>query len=132
MRLEAEGLDSSTCNTLRAVEELNHFLTQDMGFEGNVDNYYDVQNSLLHDVLESRKGIPITLAVLYKLILTRVGHQVNIIGLPGHVVLGIPPTSGSCGTTSFIDVFRGGQILSLEDCQEIVTVFGVSWSEEFS
>lgn len=131
-RLETEGIDSRTCDTLRAVEGLNRFLIQDMGFEGNVDNYYDVRNSLLNNVLETRKGIPITLAVLYKLILARVGHRVNLIGLPGHVVLGIPPPYGSCTTTTFVDVFRGGRVLSLEDCQGIVREFGVSWKDEFS
>ena len=44
---------------------LNRFFFQEMGFAGNVNDYYDPRNSYLHQVLETRRGIPITLSVLY-------------------------------------------------------------------
>ena len=38
---------------------------RDLGFHGNTEDYYDAKNSLLPDVLERRRGIPITLSILY-------------------------------------------------------------------
>ena len=48
---------------------LNRFFFQELGFCGNVNDYYDPGNSYLHTVLQSRRGIPITLAVLSKALL---------------------------------------------------------------
>jgi len=44
---------------------LNEFLFGDLGFSGNADDCYDPRNSYLNEVIDRRKGIPITLAVLY-------------------------------------------------------------------
>lgn len=110
---------------LEAVRALNKIMIEEMGFAGNVANYYDAKNSSLYHVLKSRKGIPLTLAVLYKLLLSRVGIDVDIIGLPGHVVLGIPDTQ------TFVDIFNGGDVLSTEDCREIVQSYQVEWREDY-
>jgi regulator of sirC expression with transglutaminase-like and TPR domain len=101
-------------------------MVDEMGFAGNVDNYYDVRNSSFDHVLKSRKGIPMTLAVIYKCILHRVGVYVDMIGLPGHVVLGIP------GGDAFVDVFNGGRTLSLDDCRDIVQSYGIEWRPDFT
>src|SRR4051812_33252648 len=47
------------------VIALNEYLFGELGFSGNEANYEDPRNSFLHDVLDRRTGIPITLAVLY-------------------------------------------------------------------
>ena len=47
------------------VIALNEFLFDDLGFSGNMDDYYDPRNSYLNEVLDRRTGIPITLSVLY-------------------------------------------------------------------
>ena len=107
------------------VSLLNTMLIEDMGFAGNDENYYDEKNSSIDHVLKSRKGIPLTLAVLYKLILNRVGVMVDIIGLPGHVVLGITHEE------SYVDVYNGGRTLSVEDCRNIVGSYQVEWNAQF-
>lgn len=50
---------------LQRLRLLNRFFFQDLGFAGNVNHYHDPRNSYLHEVLRTRRGIPITLAVLY-------------------------------------------------------------------
>ena len=50
---------------LQRLRCLNRFFFQDLGFAGNVNDYYDPDNSYLNLVLHTRRGIPITLAVLY-------------------------------------------------------------------
>ena len=67
-----------------------------------------------------------TLAIIYKRILHRVGVSVDIIELPGHVVLWIP------GGEAFVDVFGGGRILSLDDCRNIVESCRMAWRPVFT
>jgi regulator of sirC expression with transglutaminase-like and TPR domain len=124
-RFDTQGTMEGS-NPLEAVRALNKIMIEEMGFAGNTEDYYDVKNSSLYHVLKSRKGIPLTLAVIYKLVLSEVSIDVDIIGLPGHVVLGIP------GTHTFVDVFEGGRVLSPEDCREIVQSYRrFEWREDY-
>ena len=45
---------------LQRLRALNQFFFRDMGFGGNVNNYYDPDNSYLNAVLRTRRGIPIS------------------------------------------------------------------------
>ena len=100
-------------------------LFRSLNFRGNEQNYYDVRNSLLSFVLQERTGIPITLAVVYKCVLMRVGVDVDIIGLPGHVVLGLPSSA------LYVDVFDNGRILGVPQMRGIVSRTGVPWDDRF-
>jgi regulator of sirC expression with transglutaminase-like and TPR domain len=73
--------------------------------------------------VEAKTGIPITLAVALKLILHRLGLLVHIVGLPTHVVLAVPDATGM----TCMDVFDGGQVLSVSNCREIANRYGVKW-----
>ena len=50
---------------LQRLRWLNRFFFQELGFAGNVNDYYDPHNSYLHACCDTRRGIPITLAMLY-------------------------------------------------------------------
>ena len=95
---------------------VSKYLFQDQNFSGNTDDYYNYRNSLLDQVLETRKGIPITLAILFTSVCCRLNIPVHVIGLPGHVVSGFWTEEGE---RRFVDVFHKGNPLSLEDCQQI-------------
>src|SRR5215207_5830149 len=69
------------------VEALNRYLFDEQGFAGNISDYYDPRNSMLHRVLERRLGIPITLSVVYLEVGRRAGLRVEGVGLPGHFVV---------------------------------------------
>jgi regulator of sirC expression with transglutaminase-like and TPR domain len=69
------------------VEALNQYLFADQGFVGNESDYYDPRNSMLHQVLGRRTGIPITLSVVYIEVGRRAGLRVEGVGLPGHFVV---------------------------------------------
>ena len=70
-RLKARiAADAAPMQRLRL---LNRFYFQELGFAGNVNDYYDAKNSYLHCVLQTRRGIPITLAVLYIELATQIG-----------------------------------------------------------
>ena len=86
------------------VIALNEFLFDDLGFGGNVDDYYDPRNSYLNEVLDRRTGIPITLAVLYMEIGRRIGLPFEGVSFPGHFLVRLPLRGG----TLVLDPFSGG------------------------
>jgi len=67
-----------------AVVQLNQLLFEQERFRGNSDDYYDPRNSFLNDVLDRRRGIPISLSILYITVAERAGLQAQGIGFPGH------------------------------------------------
>ena len=66
---------------------LNQFFFQDLGFAGNVNDYYDPDNSFIHILLHTRRGIPITLAVLWMELAQGLGWSVRGVGFPGHFLV---------------------------------------------
>lgn len=72
---------------LEKVKLINHFIFDVHGFRGNVEGFHDNQNSFLKDVLDTKKGNPLSLSILYLL----VGRQLDIpiygINLPRHFVV---------------------------------------------
>ncbi len=92
------------------AEALIAILHQEMEFFGNVDNYYDPDNSFLHRVLDTRLGLPITLSLLYIAIGRRLGINLQGMGFPGHFMLEYQDGSG----TWMLDPFHGKVIASEE------------------
>ena len=97
---------------------LNHFFFQELGFSGNVNNYYDPGNSLLSTVLETRRGIPITLAVLYIELATQIGLTARGVSFPGHFLIKLRLSEGEV----VIDPFTG-QSLSREQLDELLAPY---------
>ena len=50
---------------LRTVKTISRAWATDLGFRGNVEDYYEVENSCIDRVLERKTGIPITLCLVY-------------------------------------------------------------------
>lgn len=67
---------------------LNRVLFHEYGFRGNVEHYTDPLNSFLDQVLQRRRGLPITLSIVYLLVAQRVGLALEPVGLPRHFVVG--------------------------------------------
>jgi regulator of sirC expression with transglutaminase-like and TPR domain len=72
---------------LQRLRLLTHFFFTDLGFGGNVNNYYDRHNSLVPHVLQTRRGISISLAVLFVELAGQVGLVAQGISFPGHFLV---------------------------------------------
>ncbi|HEY3174703.1 MAG TPA: transglutaminase-like domain-containing protein [Candidatus Polarisedimenticolia bacterium] len=108
-------------NPFAAIDGLNTFLFDEMGFRGNTKEYFDPRNSYLNEVLDRKRGIPITLSLIYMEVGTRVGFQVEGVGFPGHFLV----RHSSDGRHILIDPFYQGQILVPDDCQRrLVATYG--------
>lgn len=69
------------------IRVLNHVFYNIHGFKGNTENYHDQQNSFINNALESKKGNPIMLAIIYMLVAQRLQIPIFGVNLPQHFVL---------------------------------------------
>ncbi|CAN5255901.1 tetratricopeptide repeat protein [soil metagenome] len=98
---------------LARLRALNQFFFHDLNFGGNVNDYYDPDNSYLNAVLRTRRGIPISLAVLWMELAQGLDLQARGVGFPGHFMLKVTLPKGQV----VIDPFTG-RSLSREDLSE--------------
>jgi len=109
-------VDAATTSSA-AVAALNHSLFELERFRGNQERYDDPRNSFLDEVLIRKRGLPITLSVLYVEVARLLGYEAYGIGFPGHFLSKIVGVSDVAEREIIVDPFFG-RILSLEDCAE--------------
>ena len=93
---------------------LNHYLFGELGFSGDVEHYYDPRNSYLNEVIERRRGIPITLSVLYIEVGRRLGLALQGVSFPGHFLVKLKVKRGQL----VLDPFAGGEPLGEDDLRK--------------
>lgn len=72
---------------LERIHLLNRFLYEELGFGVNANDYYDPDNSFLHQVLHTRRGIPISIGILWLELARSIGLDAHGISFPGHFML---------------------------------------------
>jgi regulator of sirC expression with transglutaminase-like and TPR domain len=92
-----------------------HVLFQRLGLRGDRRHYDDPRNSFIDQVLDRRRGIPISLSVLLIEIGRRCGLHLDGVGMPGHFLV---RDSGS--PQLLIDAFDGGQRLDRSACEQLL------------
>ena len=110
---------------LTALEKLkvfNHIMFDVHGFEGNKKHYHSTDNSFINRVLESKKGNPISLAVLYLILAERLDLPVYGVNLPRHFILAWGDLMDfSLGDSDepkilfYINPFSGGSVFGKRD-----------------
>lgn len=116
--LASAGLDRLAPH--RQVEAVSERF-RELGFRGNVDDYYDPKNSFLPDVLERRLGIPITLTVIWCELARRAGVVARGVGFPGHFLARVDdrrPTGASAPV--IVDPFEGGRVVEEPAARELL------------
>jgi regulator of sirC expression with transglutaminase-like and TPR domain len=103
----------SDADPLQRLRALNQFFFRDLGFGGNVNDYHDPDNSHLNVLLKTRRGIPISLAVLWLELAQGLGLKARGVNFPGHFLVKINLPEGQV----VIDPFTG-QSLSREELSE--------------
>lgn len=98
---------------LHKLRMLNQFFFRDLSFGGNVNDYCDPDNSYLNVVLRTRRGIQISLAVLWVELAQGLGLHARGVCFPGHFMVKVNLPKGQV----VIDPFTG-QSLSREELSE--------------
>jgi regulator of sirC expression with transglutaminase-like and TPR domain len=121
MRLDpGDGVDA-------LIHGLARYLHDEQGFSGNTEDYYDVRNSYLHTVLETRKGIPITLSCLYLLLAERLGLPFYGVGMPSHFLVRYDDGHD----VRVVDPYNRGRILDRSGCAALLTGVGVAYDDRY-
>ncbi len=98
-----EGIDDVRIR----IEYLNRFFFGELEFRGNQEDYHNPSNSLLHEVMDSRLGLPITLSVLYITLGRSIGLPLEGVSFPGHFLVKVVLPEG----VVMLDPYNGGQSL---------------------
>lgn len=116
MASEVRDLIGNERHPLTVAAGLSRYMFGDMGYSGVIEEYFDPRASYLNDVLDRRRGMPISLSIVYMEIARRAGFQVDGVGLPGHFIVKHPQPGGDL----FVDPFNHGVILSPTECADKV------------
>lgn len=108
----ADGVDEPT------VSALVHHLFDTVGYRGDVDDYHAPENSFLDIVLERRLGMPITLSAVVAEVGSRLGIDLHLVGMPGHVLV------GRGDDASYIDAFGGTELDEAGVRERFASIFG--------
>lgn len=101
------------------IDAVNRYLFGALGFAGNREQFEDPRNSCLNAVMDRKKGIPITLAVIYIEIARRAGIRSDGINFPGHFLVRCMPDLHTDDPDAgvIVDPFHGGAILNEAECR---------------
>lgn len=114
---EARRRAASARSSASALQALNRYLFDELGFSGNAEDYYDPRNSYLNEVLDRRTGIPITLSTVYMAVARHGGLPIRGVGFPGHFLVKLERK----GEEIVLDPFNRGVILTESDCERLLT-----------
>jgi regulator of sirC expression with transglutaminase-like and TPR domain len=115
------------------MAHLHEYLFEELKFKGNSEDYYSPANSYLPSVLKNKRGLPISLSIIYKAVGERVGLRVHGVGLPGHFMVAVEAGDNPSDNALLIDPFGGGRVLTADEARQAVTETfgeGVEWSDD--
>lgn len=96
------------------LAHLHDILFEEEQFAGNSQDYHNPSNSYLPAVLELRRGLPITLTLIYKCVAEQIGLRVHGLNSPGHFLAAVDLDD----ERMIIDPFFAGESLSREEAYE--------------
>ncbi len=109
------------------IKIINNVLFNTLRFSANTKNFHSPANSMLSAVLDSKKGNPISLCVIYMLVAKKLGLPVYGVNLPNLFVL----TYKSNDITFYINAFNKGLIFSRQDIFNYLNHLKIDPKEEY-
>jgi regulator of sirC expression with transglutaminase-like and TPR domain len=117
------------------VKLINHVFYNIHGFSGNTSNHQDPQNSYLNQVLETKKGNQISLAIIYSIIAQKLDIPVYGVNLPQHFILAyVDETMESefeGGILFYINAFNKGFIFGRRDVDMFLKQLNLKAEKQF-
>ena len=110
------------------IKAMNSAFFSKLKFAPNTKHFHSPANSMINQVLESRRGNPITLCVLYMLIAKRLNLPVYGVNLPNLFVLTYKNTSG---VQFYINVFNRGLIFTTKDIDQYIDQLNIKRLDTF-
>jgi regulator of sirC expression with transglutaminase-like and TPR domain len=121
------------------VRVFNHIFFQIHGFKGNKKNYHAPQNNYINDVLETRKGNPLSLAIIYQVLAEDLGLPMRGVNLPNHFILAYLDDQSIGGAQKnveenvlfYVNAFSQGDILGRKEIIEFLEKLKIDPQPQF-
>jgi regulator of sirC expression with transglutaminase-like and TPR domain len=117
------------------IKLINHVFYSIYGFSGNTSNHLDPQNSYLSQVLETKKGNQISMAIIYSIIAQKLDIPVYGVNLPQHFILAYMDESQQSefegGVLFYINAFNKGLIFGRRDVDMFLKQLNVKADKQF-
>lgn len=111
-------------SSVEKIKLINHVFYNVYGFSGNTKNHHDPQNSYINQVMESKKGNQISLAIIYSTLAQKLDIPVYGVNLPQHFILGYIDESRreeqEFGVLFYINAFNRGAIFGKHDVDQFL------------
>jgi len=110
-------------SSIEKIKLINHIFYNVYGFNGNTKNHHDPENSYINQVLESKKGNQISLAIIYSTLAQKLDIPVYGVNLPQHFILGYIDESNDekeYGVLFYINAFNKGAIFGKHDVDQFL------------
>jgi regulator of sirC expression with transglutaminase-like and TPR domain len=110
-------------SSIEKIKLINHVFYNQYGFTGNVKNHQDPQNSYINQVLESKKGNQISLAIIYATVAQKLDIPVYGVNLPQHFILGYldeGKQEQDYSVLFYINAFNKGAIFGKHDVDQFL------------
>ncbi|MCA9741147.1 MAG: hypothetical protein H6695_20320 [Deferribacteres bacterium] len=120
----ARGLLVGLKTPRRRIQLLNNVIFTEGRFEGNRDNYYAPDNSFINKVLQNKKGIPISLSIIYILVAQRLGLPIYGVNMPAHFLCKFEGDDEHF----YIDAFDFGRVMNESECIMLLKNYGVDFN----
>ena len=85
-------------------------------YTGDTGSYYDPRNAYLHEVIDRRAGLPISLSIIFLHLASRLGLSAAGVGLPGHFVVKVQFELNEV----YVDPFHNGTTLTMGEIGELL------------
>ncbi len=117
------------------VKLINHVFYSIYGFSGNTSNHLDPQNSYLSQVLDTKKGNQISLAIIYSIIAQKLDIPVYGVNLPQHFILAYVDDSRQsdfeAGIVFYINAFNKGFIFGRRDVDMFLKQLNLKFDKHY-
>ena len=111
----ARGRGAATAR--EQADALSEVIGGDNGFQGDRDSYDDPANADMIAVIDRKRGLPVSLSILYVALARRAGWEADALNTPGHVLVRIGPATAPV----LVDPFAGG---ALVDAHQLASLLG--------
>ncbi len=81
-------------SAIQRLQILKHYFYTELGFGPNPNDFYAPENSYLHQIIDNRRGIPISLAILMMELGNQIGLKIRGVSFPNHFMMRISLQQG--------------------------------------
>lgn len=130
---------NQTLTPLEKVKTLNHIIYGINNFSGNTTDFFSPDNHFINRVLESKKGGPVSLAIIYSCVAQKLGLPIYCVSLPRNFILAYVDRYTSSKEVEkpngnilfYINPFNSGKVIGIREIENYLEQHNVEHKVEY-